>query len=61
MGIGTVGMEVVQEQLDVAHGSPLGIFMALVAACVVVYGVVASLQAAVCGFLLGHWLDLLRD
>jgi hypothetical protein len=61
LGVSAVGWDVVNERVSAGHGSPIGIALSLVAACFLVYGVIPSLQAIVCGFLLGHWLDLLRD
>lgn len=61
VGIGAVGADVVQQQLASAGGAPILKAFALLTACFIVYGVVPGLQALVCGALLGHWLDLLRD
>lgn len=61
VGIGTVGWNVVQQQLNASGGAPLLKFFALVTACFIVYGFIPSLQAIVCGGLLGYWLNLVRD
>lgn len=61
IGVGTVGWDVVQGQLAGSGGAPILKAFALVGACLIVYGFIPGLQAIVCGLLLGHWLDLLRD
>ena len=61
VGIGVVGWDVVQEQLSSAGGSPIEKALALALASFLSYGIIPSLQALVCGGLLGHWLSLLRD
>lgn len=61
IGIGTVGVDVVQERLDAASGGPIGMAFALLVACFITYGIVASFQALICGGLLGYWFNLIRD
>jgi hypothetical protein len=60
IGVGTVGMDVVQTQLATASGPPLAKGLALVGACFLVYGFIPSVQALICGALLEDWLDMLR-
>lgn len=61
VGIAVVGMDTINAALvGTTAPGPLDTLVGLVAACVLVYGAVASLQAVIAGALLGHWLTLLN-
>lgn len=55
VGIGAVGWDLVLSELSKTGGTPLEKVIALVLACVITYGPIASAQAAVAGWLLGDW------
>ncbi len=59
IGIAAVGTDAINEaNLTTSAPGPLDPLAALIFACVLVYGPVASLQAAIAGLLLGYWATL---
>lgn len=61
IGIGAVGTTAITTASSLISGAPapLRLLLIPVVACVLTYGPIASLQAAVAGLLFGHWATLL--
>lgn len=61
LGIAMVGDYDLIRAASITGGpGPLNALLTFIFACVIAYGVVASLQAAVAGLLLGYWATLLQ-